>query len=286
MTSINGGGAGDWAGVLAAVTRSTEVDDQTDDSVLFRLPFDGDDYFVSLTNFSGDFRWPGGSADDGEIPSGPVDNIRVYNASTDQQSDIFALPSGATVDSLLDFSRAGDVEAFLLSGDDRFSGSPGANLFNGRAGDDQLLGGGRQDTLSGGLDDDSLEGFAGLDRLDGGKGADLLAGGLGRDLLTGGNGRDVFAFKSAAESSFKRTERDVVTDFDRGSDRLDLAPGLSDGEELDFIGDKAFDGAYQLRYEADDKGVTVFANLDDDTKAEFSVRLEGLGRLAADDFII
>ena len=67
----------------------------------------------------------------------------------------------------------------------------------------------------------------GDDRLQGGKGDDLLSGGDGHDLLTGGEGRDTFrvtAFGSEDNASETRGNS-VITDFERGVDRLSLRTG-------------------------------------------------------------
>jgi len=65
--------------------------------------------------------------------------------------------------------------------------------------------------------------------LTGNEDANVLDGGLGNDTLTGGAGADDFVFSTAASA----TNRDVVTDFAAGTDRLvfDNAAftGLTDG---------------------------------------------------------
>jgi hypothetical protein len=81
--------------------------------------------------------------------------------------------------------------------------------------------GGRQvgsaaaNTLVGGGGHDLLIGMAGDDTLFGGAGDDTLFSGTGDDRLTGGAGADVFVF--AADG-----QQDLVTDFEFGTDRLDL----------------------------------------------------------------
>ena len=286
MTSFLGAGTPRWAGALAAASRTTEIEDQSETSVLFKLQYGGDDFFVSLSNFADGLKWPGGSPDDGEVPSGPVTNIRVYDDTTQERSDIFSFSTETTVDDVLGFESASEVRSFLFSGNDVMGGSTGADLFEGLAGDDELLAGGGADTLAGGLGDDTLDAFTGADLLDGSKGADELTGGRGRDLLTGGNGRDLFLFERAEDSGRKLSERDVITDFDRGADRLDFDARFSDRQDLAFVGKAAFDGAYQLRFEADDRGVVVFGNLDGGADAEFSVRLDGVTKVSGEDFIL
>ena len=56
--------------------------------------------------------------------------------------------------------------------------------------------------------------------LDGGAGNDRIVGRGGPDTLTGGPGRDVFAYEALADSA--PTARDVILDFTRGVDLIDL----------------------------------------------------------------
>ncbi len=66
-----------------------------------------------------------------------------------------------------------------------------------------------------------LHGTAGRDTLVGSAGDDSLNGGLGADTLTGGPGRDSFVYTSLRDGI------DSVTDFQPGSDRIDLAALLA-----------------------------------------------------------
>ncbi len=87
-------------------------------------------------------------------------------------------------------------------------------------------------TLAGGLlagtqGDDILLGGVGDDVILGGAGNDILRDGAGSDVLTGGAGRDVFILSADGE-------RDTITDFTLGEDRLDLSlwPMLRDISQL------------------------------------------------------
>lgn len=81
--------------------------------------------------------------------------------------------------------------------------------------------------LTGGAQDDILIGGAGNDTLNGGAGNDIIFDGPGRDIMTGGPGADLFVL--AADG-----ERDVITDFQPGLDRLDLSAwvGLTSPSQL------------------------------------------------------
>ena len=70
--------------------------------------------------------------------------------------------------------------------------------------------------ITGGPGDDILTGRSGADRINGGSGDDVLLDGAGTDRMTGGAGADTFAFVPDGQP-------DVVTDFQAGTDRLDLS---------------------------------------------------------------
>src|SRR5262249_34397551 len=114
---------------------------------------------------------------------------------------------------------------------------------DGRGGDDWLYGNGGKDQLLGGTGNDHLFGGAGRDALDGQDGDDVLDGGAGSDRLIGGAGRDIFVVTSAAATGHGEGDDDdgatlhfgalpdrdgagaggdVIEDFTRGEDRIDL----------------------------------------------------------------
>ena len=67
-----------------------------------------------------------------------------------------------------------------------------------------------------GITQGEVQGEEGDDLLIGGRLSDTLAGGLGNDTLTGGTGRDNFVFGPADLGA------DVITDFQDGTDQLDV----------------------------------------------------------------
>jgi len=71
------------------------------------------------------------------------------------------------------------------------------------------------DQLFGGLGNDTLRGFFGNDVLFGEQGDDRFEGGRGNDTFYGGAGNDVFNLEQLQDN-------DVVTDFVRGQDKIDL----------------------------------------------------------------
>ncbi|WP_413752026.1 VCBS domain-containing protein [Vibrio vulnificus] len=72
---------------------------------------------------------------------------------------------------------------------------------------------GGNDTLDGGVGDDILYGQGGND---------ILIGGLGDDILTGGEGADIFKFVDQG-TGLRDGERDTITDFTAGQDKIDLS---------------------------------------------------------------
>jgi Ca2+-binding RTX toxin-like protein len=82
----------------------------------------------------------------------------------------------------------------------------------------------------GGSGNDSITGTAAANALTGGAGNDTLTGGRGQDTLTGGLGADVFDYNSATpifttlgDSGVGAGNRDIITDFESGVDKLDFS---------------------------------------------------------------
>lgn len=116
-------------------------------------------------------------------------------------------------------------------GDDVFGGDEGEDTLNGLGGNDTLFGNDDDDVLNGGDDNDTLHGGYGEDELNGGDGNDVLIGYAGADTLTGGAGADTFKihspwdvlFNNGWNWSYNRDgERDTITDFVSGEDKIDL----------------------------------------------------------------
>jgi len=106
-----------------------------------------------------------------------------------------------TVRATISYDLAANVERLMLLGSAALDGT-GNELDNALAG-------------NGGAN--VLRGLAGNDQLGGGLGADRLIGGAGLDRLAGGGGADTFVFNAPSEG------RDTITDFVRGTDRLEFS---------------------------------------------------------------
>ncbi|WP_065678340.1 VWA domain-containing protein, partial [Vibrio atlanticus] len=110
------------------------------------------------------------------------------------------------------------------AGDDYVYGEKGIDVIFGSAGNDYL---------DGGQGNDGLRGGTGNDTLKGGSGDDILIGGLGNDILTGGSDDDIFKFvdqdKASSQNDIRDGERDIITDFTKGQDKIDLSELLHTG---------------------------------------------------------
>ena len=165
----------------------------------------------------------------------------------------------------------------------------------GQTGDDTIFGGDGDesgpDIAAGGVFGNvtvapGLFGGAGNDYLDGGRGNDFLQGGLGLDTYFGGPGNDIFDFDATTESP-KGALRDIILDFKRGQDRIDVSGidaktgGVDD--PFKFIGKKGFhDKAGELRF----KGQKLQGDIDGNGSADFEVKVDGITKLKGDVDII
>lgn len=133
------------------------------------------------------------------------------------------------------------------------TGNPGNDVIAGRSGNDSLSGGGGNDRLygedgndilKGGDGNDVLEGSRGNDRIQGDRGNDTLLGGDQNDVLVGGDGNDIIHAGTGIDQLTGNQGRDrfyinpswggntlakadVIADFTRGQDSLQLSDGLT-----------------------------------------------------------
>ncbi|WP_085725525.1 S-layer family protein [Pseudomonas sp. R37(2017)] len=145
---------------------------------------------------------------------------------------------------------------------DRLTGNAAANLLNGGAGNDTLLGGG---------------------------GNDILIGGTGKDGLTGGVGNDIFDFNALSETGLTSATWDIITDFTRGADKIDLSTldantATATNEAFaSIIGSTAaFSAAGQLKF----AGGVLYGNTDADSAAEFAIQVVGIGSITTADLML
>lgn len=204
----------------------------------------------------GDYDMVGSS----QISGGTIKNVTMYVAGSK-----YVTITGLHVD-VIDLVYADDPVHFLmretLGGADSITGSPYADVLDGLRGQD------------------TLKGMGGNDRLD---------GGIGLDKMYGGAGKDVFDFDRTSESGPYSGSRDLIGDFVRGEDKIDLS-GIDANTKLGgnnaftkMIGANAvFTAPGQLKL----AGGVLYANVDGDITPEFSVQLTGISKLALSDFVL
>jgi Ca2+-binding RTX toxin-like protein len=146
---------------------------------------------------------------------------------------------------------------------------------------------------------ETYEGLGGNDVLKGGAGSDVIIGGAGRDIMSGGTSSDTFTFKTATETG-SGLNRDVITDFQHGIDKINLSAIDANGSAQ---GDAAFHfqaqenalfdhkaGALAWHYQdnaGSDHDITVVqADLNGDGVHDFEIQLQGLVHLGAGDFLL
>ena len=213
-----------------------------------------------------------------------------------------AQDTGQGLDNLIEIEnvRSGKGRDHLTGNDlaNKLSGMGGNDTLLGMGGDDTLVGGAGHDRLEGGAGNDRLQGGGGNDWLDGGEGNDILLGGAGADRLIGGEGADdlrggtgadTFVFLSIADSTMDETGRDTIRDFKSRTDKLDLSAidadlALARDQAFDFTGTKA--AANSVWYQKQGADLLVFADVDGNATADFSVLLIGVDGLVRGDFIL
>ena len=159
---------------------------------------------------------------------------------------------------------------------------------------DQLRGDQGDNEFHGGNGFDRIYGRRGDDTLEGGNGGDVLYGNNGADVMTGGltAQRDRFVYFSASDTGVGAGNRDIITDFQTGLDRIEISRidadlGRNGKQKFDFIGDTAFSGtAGELRYEQSGGITVVQADQDGDGNADFEIELTGTITLVEGDFLI
>jgi Ca2+-binding RTX toxin-like protein len=148
---------------------------------------------------------------------------------------------------------------------DRANGGGGGDFIYAGRGHDVAYGGGGDDYINGGKRDDRIFGENGHDTLDGNAGHDTLVGGEGDDVLNPNSGNDEVSGRGGTDLftfNINSGEEDVVTDFRRGKDEIDL-----DGAEWEG-----------LRVRRSDLGVVISAD-------GHEITLLGIKNLSESDFI-
>jgi Ca2+-binding RTX toxin-like protein len=180
-------------------------------------------------------------------------------------------------------------------------GGDGTDTMYGDNGNDTMLGGAGSDTMYGGYGNDLMFGEAGNDVMSGGDGNDTLIGGAGFEQMTGGAGIDKFVFNAVSDSDSGGIW-DLITDFQRGTDKIDLSAidaNALDGGWLNdiftFVGSVPFSGNAtesfglspgELRYQQYNGFTYVMGDVTGDGEADITIALQGTYALSASDFIL
>jgi hypothetical protein len=207
------------------------------------------------------------------------------------------LTGGAAADSITGAAGADTINGG--AGSDSLDGGTNNDTLAGAAGGDSLMGAAGNDTVDGGAGDDSLSGGNGSDTLLGGAGNDTITGGANRDILTGAQHNDVFKFTAMNEMALSEANTDLITDFKRGQDKIDLSTidastVLRTDDAFIFRGSKEIkeNNAGEINFKKfDNKGTTndytlVYIDTDTDRAAEGVIKVMGLHNFTAGDFIL
>jgi hypothetical protein len=201
------------------------------------------------------------------------------------------LPFGVGTDEAVGFSDYPDLLARVPPpSDGTMRGTEGADQIAGIQVDEVILALAGDDAVWAGRGDDQVQGHGGSDRLYGEVGADTLVGGAGKDRQYGGTDDqgDAFIFTARAQRA-AGAERDLVFDFMRGVDDLDL-------REIDArsatAGDDAFAwagqaaAAHAVWWKATTEGILVRADVTGDASADFEVLLKGATGIGSGDVLL
>ena len=166
------------------------------------------------------------------------------------------------------------------------TGTKNNDQLAGGGGADALKGGDGRDTLAGGTGNDVLDGGDAADSIDGGADADTITGGSGSDTLTGGSEADRFVF-AKGDSGAGLTYIDRIVDFATGIDTIDVSKidadeGTAGNQAFTFVGNGAFTAAGQLHVVTIGGVTYVQGNVDSDTAAEFTIRVDATIPVEAD----
>jgi trimeric autotransporter adhesin len=168
----------------------------------------------TLTGNAGNNILDGGLGNDTLI-GGAGDDLYIVDSANDRITEQ-AGGGTDTVQSSVTWILGANLENLTLTGNSAINGT-GNNL------DNILIGNSAGNILDGRGGNDTLIGGIGNDTLLGGSGNDTLRGGKGNDILTGRNGSDRFVIARGEGT-------DTVTDFNRNTDKIGLADGLSFGQ--------------------------------------------------------
>ena len=228
----------------------------------------------TITGDAGDDLLDGGSGGDTLDGGAGIDTATYENANSRVRADLAGTLSGL---------GQGNGDVFISI----------ENLIGSDFNDD-IRGDGGANHVIGGRASDRVHGRAGDDTLEGGIGTDVLYGNAGADLMTGGIGADRYIYFQLSDSRVGADLRDIITDFEAGSDRIEIQRFDADttqggNQAFDFIGGAGFSNtAGELRFFQSGGGnrTLIQGDVDGDANADFEIELTGLIALGASDFVL
>lgn len=274
------GGADDY-GLISSALRGNDIVSLSGGNDLIST-FAGAD---SVNGGSGDDTLYGGGGDDTLIGGSGADTL--YGEAGFDTASYASAGSAVKVFMSRPADNRGHAAGDAFSSIESVAGSRFSDVIAGNGSGNTLLGAGGHDTLSGGGGNDRLFGDAGDDR---------LSGDVGADTLTGGTGRDHFIYRALSDSP--AGAQDLITDFKRGDDDIDLLlvdakAGTGGDQAFKLIGSAGFHKLEgELRTWTVDKSGTandrtyVAADTNGDGKADLQITLNGLHALKSGDFLL
>jgi 6-phosphogluconolactonase (cycloisomerase 2 family) len=258
---------------VAANGALTNVDNVTDDATL-RLD---NVVEVATAKIAGTtYLFAAGSVDNGVSVFAVAADGSLINVDNVSDADAVDLElEGATGIAVRQVGNS--TFLFVPGGDDSgvsvFRIDVTGNVINGTAGNDAI---------------DALTAPAG--QLLPGDLGDTITGGLGADTMAGGLGADLFNYDAVAESK-KGAARDVIEDFTRGEDRIDLATidakTGAGNQAFKFIGKQGFHGVKgELHFVKKAGFIIVEGDTNGNGKADFQIQVDDVAKLAAADFVL
>jgi Ca2+-binding RTX toxin-like protein len=236
------------------------------------------------------------AGDGADSIGGDIGNDRIYGGTGNDQAG-----GGNGSDRM--FGEAGKDSMWGEAGFDKMFGGLGDDVLGGGDGKDSLYGGDDNDKLYGDDDADRLYGDAGRDELSGGNGNDFIGGGDGADTLYGSNGGDTYSGGKGADeinlweeakagdrivfrpgdSGDSREEADVISGFQRGSDKIVLA-GFGDLKIMagdDFRGG----GKASARFINEGENSRLVIDTNGDSATDMTIYMAWIDDLGPKDFL-
>ncbi|MEM1048249.1 MAG: calcium-binding protein [Pseudomonadota bacterium] len=161
-------------------------------------------------------------ADNGEKHWITLAGIRPEDIGPQHITFVYSDQAGQMITVAQNQSGTGSSDTLYAdTGGGMLSGMSGNDTLYGQAGDDTLYGGSGADTIVGSDGNDTIFGEAGKDDIRAGAGDDIISAGGDYDRIETGGGSDTIVLDDADHVTY-------VSDFDVGSDRIEIRTGYSE----------------------------------------------------------